>query len=123
MTPRNWLAIAGKSLAALPIVAFFGFPLAFSPGWANGWPFGLTIYSVWSAGMSVLYFLLLMTGGVGLGALVCAGWSYFGGPRSSKVVYAGWLVCCCVLATLLSLRTFGEIYASTLKMWPNGYNP
>jgi hypothetical protein len=124
MSPKGWLAVARWSLLALAGELFFGFGLAFNPGWANGWPFGLTIHSVFSAGMSLLLFLILVTAAALIGAIVGAACSYFGaGLRRGRAVYAGWLVCCCVLALVASLWAFREIYASTLEMWPNGYNP
>ena len=56
MSPKVWLAVAGCSFLALAGELFVGCGFAFNPGWANGWPFGLTIHSVWSAGMSFLLF-------------------------------------------------------------------
>jgi hypothetical protein len=47
-----------------------GFALGFAPGRANGWPGGLSIHRVWSAGMTTLFFVIQMTAGVGLGALI-----------------------------------------------------
>jgi hypothetical protein len=124
MAPRVWLAIAQRSLLALACEVFFGFGFAFNPGWANGWPFGLTIYSVWSTGMSVLFSLLLITASVGLGAITGAVCSSFGiGIRSGRAVYAVWLACNCAPALAGGLWAFRRIYASTLQMWPNGYNP
>jgi len=122
MSPKVWLAVAGCSFLALAGELFVGCGFAFNPGWANGWPFGLTIHSVWSAGMSFLLFLILMTAAAGIGAIVGATYSCFGvGFRHGRAVYVGWLVCCCVLALAASLWAFREIYASTLEMWPNGY--
>ena len=116
--------IAGCSLMALGVEAFVGFGFAFNPGWANGWPLGFTIYSVWSAGMSFLFFLLLSTTAVGMGAATMAACSYFGiGHRHGRAAYAVWLACSFVLALVASLWVFSEIYATTLEMWPNGYNP
>ena len=41
------------------------FPFYFAPGWANGWPGGLTIYRVWSSWLTVTFFIMLMTIGFG----------------------------------------------------------
>lgn len=124
MAPKAWLAIAGWSLLVLEGEGFLGLVLAFSPGWANGWPFRLTIHPVWSTGMSVLLFLLLVTAGVGIGAVACAGCQRFGiGPRRARVLYMIWLACSAILAALASHWAFGVIHASTREMWPDGYNP
>ncbi len=124
MAPKAWLEIAGWSLLALASEVFVSFGFAFNPGWANAWPFGFTIYNVWSTGMSIVFFLLLVTAAVGTGAVTGAVCSHFGvGLRHGRAVFAGWLVCSCVLALMASIWAFREIYASTLEMWPNGYNP
>ena len=67
-----WLIIVVGAVVSLGGEAFLGFTLAFAPGWANDWPLGLTIYSVWSTGMSVMCFLLLMTAAIAMGAIVGA---------------------------------------------------
>ncbi len=124
MSPKSWLTIFGWSLLALGAEIFFGFGFAFSPGWAEGWPFGLSIYSVWSAGMSFVFFLVLMTASVGIGAMTGAACSNYGvGLRCGRVVYAGWLMYSCFMALWVALWAFREIFASSLLMWPTGYNP
>ncbi len=124
MIAKVWLAIARWSLMVFGGEVFFGFGLAFNPGWANGWPFGLTIDSVWSTGMSFLFFLMLMTAAIGLGAIAGATCARFGvGLRRGRAVYAAWLVCFGVLASVASLWAFKVIRASMLEMWPNGSNP
>ncbi len=124
MPPKDWLTIAGRSLAVLAGLLFFGFGLAFNPGWANSWPFGLPIYSVWSAGMSILFLLLFMTVAAGLGAVAGVVCSSFGvGLRRGRAIYAGWLAGSCALAVFASLWAFRRLYATSLEMWPNGYNP
>jgi hypothetical protein len=124
MALKVWLAIAGRSLLALAGEVVISFPFAFNPGWANGWPLGLTIYSVWPAGMSFVFFLLLLTTAVGMGAVIGAACSYFGvDQRRGRSIFVVWLACSFVLAFLASLWAFREIQASTLEMWPNGYNP
>ena len=124
MAPRAWLAMARWSLLALVGEVFFGFGFAFNPGWANGWPFGLTIYTVWSTGMSVLFSLLVITAAAGVGAIAGAACSYLGaGLRHGRTVYAAWLACSGALALVAGFWAFGQVYDSTWKMWPNGYNP
>jgi hypothetical protein len=124
MAPKAWLSIARWSLLALAGELCAGFGLGFNPGWANRWPFGLTIYSVWSAAMSAVFCLLLITAAAGIGALAGAACSYFDvGLHHGRVVYAGWLACCGALALVAGLWAFREVYASTCEMWPNGYHP
>ena len=41
---KPWLVIAVCAVGGLCAEVFIGFALVFAPGWANGWPFGLTIY-------------------------------------------------------------------------------
>ena len=93
-----------------------------SPGWANGWPGGLTIYAVWSTWLTVTLFLMLMTVGVGVGSLVSLLANVFPGVRRHTGTVFGILM---VVWSIISVGTcsfaFREIYASTLEMWPNGY--
>ena len=72
MAPKAWLSIARQSLLVLAVEICAGFGLGFNPGWANGWPFGLTIYSVWSTAMGALFCLLVLTVAVGVGAIAGA---------------------------------------------------
>ena len=124
MSVQSWLLIAGWSFAAFGCGIFIGIPLVFSPGWANGWPFGLTIYTVWSVGMACEFCLLSITAAVGGGAIAGALGSHYGiGLRYGRAVYAGWLVFACLFVAWAARGAFNEIYASTLEMWPNGYNP
>ena len=58
------------ALLALGAEVVASFPFFFAPGWANGWPGGLTIYLVWSAWLTVTLFVMLMTCGIGVGALI-----------------------------------------------------
>ena len=124
MSKKNWLSIAAYSLLTFAGVLFFGFGLAFNPGWANGWPFGMTIHAVWSTGMTFLFFVLVMSFGAGIGAIACAGSAHFDlGLRSKTTAYAYaiWLLFCGVAALCACIWVYREIYASTLVMWPNGY--
>jgi hypothetical protein len=100
----------------------FGFSLWFAPGWANGWPFGLTIHVVWSVGMALLLFLVLVTTAAGLGAAV--GWvgsQHVVGLRHGRKVYVAWLFLAAAAALALALETYQRTHATTLRMWPNGY--
>jgi len=124
MNPKEWMEIAGGSFVTLGGLMFFGFWLAFTPGWANGWPLGLSIHHVWPAGMSVLLFLLLMMAAATVGAVVGAVCSRWGvGLRRGRAIYAGWLVGSGVVALVASFWAFRVNHAAALEMWPNGYNP
>lgn len=123
-SPKAWLAIVAGAILALGPELFLGFALAFSPGWANCWPLGLTVHTVWAAGMSVVFFLLLMTAAVGSGAVFGAVCCDFGVSRRRVLVaYIAWLACSLVLALLLCCWGFSGVYASALEMWPGGYHP
>jgi hypothetical protein len=118
----GWIFL-GACLACVGEI-WFGFGLWFAPGWANGWPGGLSIHTVWSGGMAALLFLMLLTLAVGAGAVIgslCTTSERV--PRRGLLLYAAWLAAGAALALMLSCWAFKAIYASTLAMWPNGYNP
>jgi hypothetical protein len=124
MARSTWTAIVVLSATAFIFMAMTGFSLSFAPGWANGWPFGLTIQAVWSTGMAVVVFLLLMTAAVGVGAAVGALYAEPSSEgRRGRAVYAVWLLGCAIGALGMSVYTFTAIYDETWRMWPNGYNP
>jgi hypothetical protein len=110
------------SCSALGVEAVVSFPFFFAPGWANRWPGGLTIYQVWSTWLTVTLFLMLMTVGAGLCSLVSLLACIF--PRARRhtgEVLAILMVIWAIFSIAISSWAFGEIYASTFKMWPNGY--
>jgi hypothetical protein len=110
------------ALAALGAELYVGFALGFAPGWANGWPGGLSIYRVWSAGMTAILLMMQMTIGLCIGALIglllCRSPA---GRRFAGLVFGIWLLTCTALTMLTCSWVYREIYASTLEMWPNGY--
>ena len=115
-------ALAFMALGALAVELIFGFQFYFAPGWANGWPGGLSIYRVWSAGMTAYLFIMMMTVGIGVGAtaifLLCR---FPAVRRRSAAVFWTWLVILTGLTAVVCTLAYCEIYASTLEMWPNGY--
>jgi hypothetical protein len=114
--------LALGALAALGAEFYVGFALGFAPGWANGWPGGLSIYRVWSAGITAVLFAIMVTGGLGLGALICLLLCRFPkGRRHTWLVFTIWLMACTALAMLNCSWCYREVYASALEMWPNGY--
>src|SRR4051794_17453738 len=70
LTTANYRLLLFLACLALPAEAVVNFPFFFAPGWANGWPGGLTIYQVWSTWLSITLFVMLMTFGLGLGSLI-----------------------------------------------------
>ena len=91
-------------------------------GWANGWPLGLTLHVIWSAGIASLVFLMLLTLAIGLGALVGLVCSWCGiGLRSGRLSFVAWIAVTAVLALIASLYVYKEAHTSALEMWPNGY--
>lgn len=117
-----YLALAGGAFVALVIELVVGFPFLFAPGWANGWPGGLTIHRVWSAGMTAYLYVMTISFGVGLGGLIGALLYLFpvSRQRAGRIFFA-WLVFWTGFTVLFSMWFYGEIYESTLAMWPNGY--
>jgi hypothetical protein len=98
-------------------------PLLFAPGWANGWPGGLTIHQVFSTGMTLVMFVMLMTIGIGAGCgvgfEVCC---FRRGRRYAGRVVAVWVVVWAVLTVAACAWGYRQIYASAVEMWPRGYN-
>jgi hypothetical protein len=121
-TAKTFWMLAVVALAALGAEFYIGFALGFAPGWANGWPGGLSIYRVWSAGMTAILFVIEVTVGVGLGALIGLLMCQFpAGRRHAWLIFGVWLVACTAVAVLNCSRFYRDVYASTLQMWPNGY--
>jgi len=113
--------VALVAFAALACELFFGFPFFFAPGWANGWPGGLTIHRVWSFAMTTYLFVVMMTIGIGVGGFVGVLLGLFLGGRRTELIFFAWLLLWTVLTTLTCIFSYRQIYDSTLEMWPNGY--
>ncbi len=62
--------IAKLTAFGLFVENLVGWALFFSPGWANGWPFGLSFHTVASIGIIVYILLELTTAAAGVGAIV-----------------------------------------------------
>jgi hypothetical protein len=122
LTPANYRQLFVLSCAAVGAEAGASFPFFFAPGWANGWPCGLTIYRVWSTWLSITLFVMLMTAGVGVASLISFLACIFpGGRRHAGKVLAILIAIWAILSVTTCSWVFSEIYASTLEMWPNGY--
>jgi hypothetical protein len=125
MPPLSWANCARLfAIACLVLVAeaVVSFPFFFAPGWANGWPGGLTIYQIWSTWLTITLFFMVMTAGIGVGALISLLACTFSlGRRHSGDVLGVWMIIWTALSLAASFWAFTAIYASTLEMWPNGY--
>jgi hypothetical protein len=110
------------ALLVLAAEVFVSFGFFFAPGWANGWPGGLTIYQVWSTWLTITLFVMMMTVGVSAGSLVSLVACVFpAARRHTRKVLTAWMVGCGILSTAACAWAFRGIYASTLQMWPHGY--
>src|SRR5689334_5089804 len=122
LAPANLGRLFLLACLALVTEAVLSFPFSFAPGWANGWPAGLTMYRVWSTWLTVTLFVMLMTIGIGVGSLISLlACTLPKGRRHSGNVLGTWMVIWTVLAAATCLWAYGDIYASTLEMWPKGY--
>src|SRR4051812_17122777 len=105
------------ALLALGAEVVVSFPFFFAPGWANGWPGGLTIYQVWSTWLTVTLFVMMMTCGIGAGSLtsllLCA---FPRGRRHAATALVIWIDLWVILSVVICLWSFPVIYASTLEM-------
>lgn len=112
------------ALPALVFEAWIALSLFFAPGWANGWPFGLTIHAVWSGGMAAFGCLMLMTLAAGIGAAICSRLvRYHAELRLVWLVYRAWLLVCAIATAILGIVMYRTLFVETLRMWPNGYHP
>ncbi len=123
MPAATYGRLALWAFGALAAELVIGFPFAFSPGWANGWPGGLTIHRVWSAGMTISLFVMMMTVGTGAGATI----TYLlcllpPARRRSASLFRAWLILWTGLTALVCTMAYRDAYASALEMWPNGYS-
>jgi hypothetical protein len=112
--------VAGAAVAALLVENILGWFLFFSPGWANGFPFGLSFQTVLSIGITGYILLMLMTAVTGVGAIVgftCTllrvGWE-----RVGRGCIWLWFV---VVFLCLSAGIFLLVYLSVWEAFPDGY--
>jgi hypothetical protein len=112
---------AGLSVVALFVENMLGWFLFFSPGWANGFPFGLSFQAVLSIGMTIYFLLLIVTAVAGVGAIValilicfqvedeCASW------LSRKWRWFAVVFLC------ISAWIFWRAYVLVWQSFPDGY--
>ena len=112
MNDFRWWPVPLVFAGALPVLSF---PFAFAPGWANGWPGGLTVQEVWSAGMTAIVTLVLFATAAGAGAAVCS--RLVGRVEAGNLMlfYGAWLASCAVAAGASGVLAFWVIYASALS--------
>jgi hypothetical protein len=122
LSPAKYGLLFVVSCSALLAEAVLSFPFYFAPGWANGWPGGLTIYRVWSTWLTITLFVMLMTAGVGVASLISLLACIFpGGSRHSSKVLTILIAIWAILSVTTCSWAFSAIYSSTPEMWPNGY--
>src|SRR4051794_5471702 len=115
----GWCTVAAVAGAVFLAELFVGFGLWFNPGWANGWPGGLSIHVVLPTGLAAHTAVTLMTAAVGLAA---AGLALFNRP-SNRGVLVFFLVVMLAGTLFVSGTMFFKLRAQAVAMWPQGYNP
>lgn len=119
----NWLVVAGLAVAALGPEGIMVFGLWFSPGWANQWPGGLSFHVVWSAGMSAVSAVIVVTISIGIGAVLAAGHDLLTGHLVGRKSIVIWLVIVIAVALAAFVYTYDYLHTAILAQFPNGYNP
>jgi hypothetical protein len=114
--------VAGIAVVGLVAENALGWFLFFSPGWANGWPFGIRFQAVLSVGLTIHILLMLTTAATGIGAvvgLICTllgvEWEHVGRGYRSWVWFLA--VCLCISIVILLL-----VSMSVGKAFPHGYD-
>ena len=120
--PLGWASKAVFAVTVLfaeYILTWFFF---FSPGWANGWPFGIRFHTVLSVALTGWISVILMTALAGVGAIVGFFWALLGlVQKPGSRTYRVWLWISGGLILCLSIPLLGRIHAWTIEVFPNGY--
>jgi hypothetical protein len=117
-----WFFVAAFSACALFAEFFVSAFFFFSPGWANGWPFGLSFQLALAIGVTIWCAVMLMTAAAGLGAIigfVCALFRL--GEKRGIRVYCIWLGVAAAITLVVSIGIFASTYTDALKAFPDGY--
>jgi hypothetical protein len=118
----GWASIAGLTVTALIWEYILSWFLFFSPGWANGWPFGVRFQTVLSVAVTGWISLMVMTAAAAAGAMVSFICSLLGlGAKHGRRAYRMWLWISGGLILCLSIPLLGCIHAWTMEVFPNGY--
>jgi hypothetical protein len=118
----GWASRVGFAVAMLFAEFIWTWFLFFSPGWANGWPFGIRFQTVISVALTGWISVILMTVSAGVGAVVgfiCALLRL--GQKHGSKAYDMWLWISAGLILCLSIPLFGSIYALIMEEFPSGY--
>ena len=118
----GWASIVGLAIAALFAEYIFGWCRFFSPGWANGWPFGVRFQTVISFAMTGWISVISMTASAGAGAIVGFICALLGlGEKNGYRAYRIWLWIAGTAMVCLSIPLFWRIHAWVMEEFPNGY--
>ena len=118
-----WFFVTAISACALFAEFFVGALFFFSPGWANGWPFGVSFQLALATGVTIWCAVMLMTAAAGLGAIIGFLCTLFRlGEKRGIRVYCIWLGVAAAITLVVSICIFASTYADALKAFPNGYD-
>jgi hypothetical protein len=105
--------------SALPSLAFLGFGLLFAPGWSNGW--GIPQREVWPLGLTAIVSLAafsVMTGMAAITSIASDTNRQQDGSGLSRSEFGIWLACNTILAAIISIPVYLELYADAAQLWP-----
>jgi hypothetical protein len=123
MSAFQWFLVVAMAGGALFFQFALGFLVFFSPGWANGWPFGLSFQSVISIAITIWLSIMLFTAFAGAGAIIGLGCAWMQiGKRNGLRIYRNWLWLSLVTVLCLSVLVFSRVYSSTCAEFPKGYS-
>jgi hypothetical protein len=118
----GWAFRAVLATALLFAEWILGWILFFSPGWANGWPFGIRSQTVLSVVVTGWVSVLMMTTAAGAGAIFGFTCALGGlGTKQGRRAYRIWLWIWAVATVCSSVPLFGRIHAFNMQVFPNGY--
>jgi hypothetical protein len=118
----GWASRAGLAIALLLAEYVLGWFLFFSPGWANGWPFGIRFQTVLSVVVTGWISLIAMTVLAGFGAMVgfvCA--LLVLGTKHGRRAYRIWLWIAVLAIQCFTSPLFRRIYAFNMEAFLDGY--
>jgi hypothetical protein len=93
--------------------------MGFQPGWANGWPFGISkhvVFAVWATGMLQA---MIVTAGAGVLAVLCSHLQ-----QLLRLKSVGWQAFACLVVVWLFVTipvccyVYPNVHAAIVKDWP-----